>query len=396
MTPGARPARRAVTVIFLLNGLLFGAWAARIPAVKGRLDLGDGALGLALGLIAVGALVAMPLSGWLSARGGSRRTTRLAFVCFCVAVSLVALAPSYALLLGAAFLLGASGGGLDVAMNAHGVAVERRHPGPILSSFHAAFSLGGLLGALTGALAAGLDIDVRAHLLTLCALSLAIGLWQCSRLLPADADHAGEEAGPLLARPPRALWAVGAVAFCALLAEGAAADWSAVYVKESLAATASVAALAFVAFSATMALGRLIGDRLTSAWGPVALVRRGGLLSALGVGGALAIGHPAAAVVGFACLGTGLAVMVPVVFRAAAQLPGVTPGVGIAAVSTMGYSGMLVGPPTIGGLAELTSLPLALGLVAVLSLVIVALAPRVAPASEPADAPAAQGSWSAA
>lgn len=380
MTPGARPARRAVTVIFLLNGLLFGAWAARIPAVKGRLDLGDGALGLALGLIAVGALVAMPLSGWLSARGGSRRTTQLAFVCFCVAVSLPALAPSYAPLLVGAFLLGASGGGLDVAMNAHGVAVERRHPRPILSSFHAAFSLGGLLGALTGALAAGLDIDVRVHLLTLCALSLAIGLWQCRRLLPTDADHAGEQAGPLLARPPRALWAVGAVAFCALLAEGAAADWSAVYVKESLGATASVAAFAFVAFSAMMTSGRLIGDGLTSAWGPVALVRRGGLLSALGVGGALAIGHPAAALIGFACLGTGLAVMVPVVFRAAAQLPGVTPGVGIAAVSTMGYSGLLAGPPAIGGLAELTSLPLALGLLAAAGLVIAALAPRVAPA----------------
>jgi MFS family permease len=391
----ARAARRAVTLIFLINGLLFGAWAARIPAVKGRLELSDGELGLALGLVAVGALIAMPISGWMSARGGSRRTTRLLFVCFCVALPLPVLAPTYGLLMVGTFLAGAAGGGLDVAMNAHGVAVERQHPRPILSSFHAAFSLGGLLGALTGAVAAGLDIDVRIHITALAVVGLAVGVWYARHLLPADADHAGEEAGPLLALPPRALWAVGAVAFCSLVAEGAAADWSAVYVKESLAATASVAALAFVAFSLTMTIGRMIGDRLTTAWGPVALVRRGGLLSAAGVGGALVIGHPAAALVGFACLGLGLSTMVPVVFRAGAQLPGVTSGIGIAAVSTMGYSGFLIGPPVIGGVAELTSLPLALGLIVVLGLVIAALAPRVRPVSERAEAPAAEHSWSA-
>jgi MFS family permease len=396
MTPGARGARRAVTVIFLFNGLLFGAWAARIPAVKDRLELSDGRLGLALGLIAVGALLAMPLSGWLSARGGSRRTTRLAFVCFCLFLSLPALAPTYGLLLVATFLAGAAGGGLDVAMNAHGVAVERLHPRPILSSFHAAFSLGGLAGALIGALAAELDIDVRPQLVALCAVALAIGLWQSRQLLPADADHAGEEAGPLLALPPRPLLVIGVVAFCSLVAEGAAADWSAVYVKDSLAATASVAALGFVAFSTTMTIGRMIGDRLTSAWGPVALVRRGGLLSAVGVGAALVIGHPAAALVGFACLGFGLSTMVPVVFRAGAQQSGVAPGMGIAAVSTMGYCGFLVGPPVIGGLSELTSLPLALGLIVVLGLIIAVLAPRVAPVSERAPAPSAESSLSAA
>lgn len=381
-----RAARRTVSVVFLINGVLFGSWAARIPAVKDRLELGDGALGLALGLIAVGALIAMPVSGWLSSRGGSRRTTRLALAWFCCAVPLAALAPSYGLLLAGTFMLGASGGALDVAMNAHGVAVERRHPTPILSSFHAAFSLGGLLGALTGALAAALDVDVRGHLLGVGALSLVAGLAVCRRLLPAHADHAGEDAGPLLARPPRALWAVGAVGFCALLAEGAAADWSAVYVHESLGAATGLAALAFAGFSLTMTAGRLVGDRLTTAWGPVALVRRGGLLAAAGVGGALLIAHPAAALVGFACLGAGLAAAVPVIFRAAACLPGVAPGVGIAAVSTMGYAGFLAGPPAIGGLSELSSLPVALGVLVGLGLVMAALAARVGPAAEPLPA----------
>ncbi len=388
MARGTRAARRAVTVIFLLNGVLMGSWAARIPAVKERLDLGEAELGIALGLVALGALVAMPVSGWMSARGGSRRTTRFAFVGCCLAIPLPALAPSYALLLPAALLLGAGNGSLDVAMNAHGVAVERRHESPILSSFHAAFSCGALVGAGTSALAAGADLDVRWHLLGVAVVALAAGLVACRSLLPADADHAGEDAGPLLAWPPRALWAVGAVGFCALVCEGATADWSAVYVRESLESSASVAALAFAAFSATMTIGRLAGDRLTSAWGPEAMVRRGGVLSAAALAGALLIGHPVAAIAGFALLGIGLATMVPVVFRAAAEVEGVPPGVGIAAASTMGYFGFLVAPPIIGGIAELTTLPVALGLLVLLGLVMAALAPRVrAPSGSPAFSP---------
>ena len=388
MAPGTRAARGAVTVIFLLNGVLLGSWAARIPAVKDRLDLGEAELGLALGMVALGALVAMPVSGWMSARGGSRRTTRFAFVFCCIAVPLPALAPGYALLLPAALALGAGNGSLDVAMNAHGVAVERRHESPILSSFHAAFSAGALIGAGTSAIAAGAALDVRWHLLTVSVVALAVGLVACRALLPADADHAGEGAGPLLALPPRALWAVGAIGFCALVCEGATADWSAVYVHESLGASAGVAALGFAAFSATMTLGRAIGDRLTSAWGPETLVRRGGLLSAAALAGALLIGHPIAAIAGFALLGIGIATMVPVVFRAASEVEGVTPGVGIAAASTMGYFGFLVAPPIIGAIAELTTLPVALGLLVLLYLVMAALAPRVrTPAGSPLLSP---------
>jgi fucose permease len=377
MAPGTRAARGAVTAIFLLNGVLMGSWAARIPAIKERLDLGEAALGLALGLVAFGALVAMPVSGWLSARGGSRRTTRAAFLLCCFAIPLPALAPGYALLLPAAMLLGAGNGSLAVAMNAHGVAVERRHASPILSSFHAAFSCGALLGAGSSALAAGADLDVRWHLLVVAAAALLVGLVACRSLLPADADHAGEDVGPLLAWPPRALWAVGAIGFCALVCEGATADWSAVYVRESLDSSAGVAALAFAAFSATMTLGRLLGDWLTTAWGAQALVRRGGLLSAAALAAALLIGHPIAAIAGFALLGIGIATMVPVVFRAASEVEGVTPGVGIAAASTMGYFGFLIAPPIIGGIAELTTLPVALGALVLLSLLMAALAPRV-------------------
>jgi MFS family permease len=378
----ARAARRAVTLVFALNGALIGTWAVRIPAIKSNLGLSDGTLGLALASIAVGSLVAMPLAGWLSARFGSRVTTRVTLVWFCVAMMLPGLAPSLPLLVLATFNLGASTGSLDVAMNAHGVEVERRHPWPILSSFHAAWSLGGLFGATIGGIVAGAGIGAGPHLAAAGALGLLVALPISRALLPADADVASEEDGPLLVRPPRALWALGAVAMCGLVAEGAAGDWSAVYMKESLGTSAGAAATTFAAFSLAMTTGRLVGDRLTELWGPVVLVRRGGVLGAIGIAAALLIAQPTAAVVGFACLGLGLAGIVPTVFRASAHMPGIASGVALGAVSTMGYVGFLGGPPIIGGLAELTSLPTALWLLVALGVAIAALAGHVRPAAE--------------
>jgi len=216
------------------------------------------------------------------------------------------------------------------------------------------------------------------------ALALAAA-WAQRRLLPAGADRepagAREQAGnaaPPTPRLPRALWVLGAAAFCCLFAEGAAADWSAVYVTDALGAAAATGAVAFAAFSLTMTAGRLAGDGLTVRHGPVALVRAGALLGGAGVLAALLAGAPAAAVAGFACLGAGLAMIVPSVFRAAAAVPGVAPGPALATVSTVGYTGFLAGPPVIGALAELASLPAALGLVVLAAAVLAALAPAVA------------------
>lgn len=388
MTPVVRRARRAVTLVFFLNGLLFGAWATRIPAIQDRLELGEARLGLALAFIAIGALCSMPLSGWLSARGGSRRTTRGYLVLFCVVVVLIGLSPSYLLFVGFAFLYGFASGGLDVAMNAHGVAVEHRSDRPILSSMHAAFSFGGLVGGASGAALAGAAVDAELHLGVGGIAGLVVALVITRGLLPGDVDARGGrggaeaeayEPGPMFVLPPRSVWALGVVAFAGLVAEGATGDWSGVYVDDDLGASPGVAGLSFTAFSLTMTIGRLYGDRLASAWGSVALVRRGGLLSAVGLGIALVLAHPAAAVVGFACLGFGLAAVVPVVFREAGNVEGVPAGIGLAAVSTMGYTGFLIGPPLIGAVAELTSLPIALGLVAGLGLVLAGLAGHVHP-----------------
>jgi MFS family permease len=380
-TAGALPravpgtARWAIAAIFAVDGAVVGTWAARVPALQDRAGVSTPTLGLALAGLAAGALVAMPISGWRTARDGSRRTTLACATALVIALPIPALATSTAGLILGAIALGAANGGIDVAMNAHGVEVERRIGRPILSGLHAGYSLGGLLGAGIGALLAAADVDVRVNFAAMALLLAAVALAAAPRLLPAGADAAPP--GGRLALPPRGLWPLGLIAFCCMLAEGAAADWSAVYLDGSLEASAGVAALGFTAFSVAMTVSRFFGDRLTLRAGAVRVVRSGALLATAGLGVALLIAEPVAGIAGWACLGAGVAVVVPSVFRAAGHAHGVAPGTALAAVTTVGYSGFLVGPPIIGALAGATSLPAALTLVLVATAIVAALAPRV-------------------
>ena len=373
MTGTPKQARAAVTAIFFLNGLIFGAWAARIPAVRDRVGLSDGELGIVLACAAVGSIIAMPIAGGRAARIGSRRATRAAFALVCLATGVIALAPSLPVLCVLAFFYGASMGSLDVTMNAHGVAVERRYGRAILASFHAAFSIGGLAGALIGAFSAAIGLDVRTQLALVAGACAAIGLTWSRRFLASDADAIGRTE-PVFVRPPRKLLALGVLAFACLLIEGASADWSAVYLRDELGTTAAIAAIGFTAFSITMTLGRIFGDRLVDRFGPEAVVRAGGGIAAVGFGLSLLAATPVAAIAGFACLGAGMSGVVPIVFRASGHVPGMAAGVGLAAVSSTGYLGFLVGPPTIGGLAELVGLPAALGVLVLLAVAVALLA----------------------
>ncbi len=387
--------RWAVTAIFLLNGVALASWAARLPALEARLDLGAGGLSIVLAAVAAGALLGMPLAGRVISRVGSRAPTRVALVAFAAMVAVVTAAPSLAVLLAAAFALGAFNGALDVSMNAQGVTVERRAGRPILASMHAAWSIGGLLGAGLAAAAAAASLDVRVHLLAVGVVTAVAGTLLGLRLLPGTADASAADAGgrgPIRGRARRRLALLGAVAFCGLLGEGAAHDWSAVYINDSLGASEAVGALGFTAYMVAMTVARLVSDRLTTAVGPVAAVRGGALLAGAGLGIALLVGHPAAALAGFACLGLGLAPTIPIIFRAAGHVPGVHPARALARTCATGYLGLLAGPPLIGGLAELTTLPLALGFVILAVGACAALAGAVDVAeradAEPVPAPA--------
>ncbi len=389
--------RVAITAVFLLNGVGFGAWAARIPAVQDRLDLSEGTLAVVLAAVAAGALTGMPVAGRAIARFGSRGLTRAALTVVLLGVTVIASAPSLPVLVAIAFIYGAGNGIVDVAMNAHGLLVERRAGKPILSSMHAAWSIGGLIGAATAAATAAASVDARVHLLAVGLTALAVGLWFSAHLLPGGDDAHPPDApealpGRLPASTRRRLTILGAVAFCGLLAEGAAADWSAVYVNDSLGASEATAALVLTTYTLAMTVARLVGDPLTTAFGPVAVVRVSTLIAAGGLAFALIGGHPAAAFAGFACLGFGLAPVIPIVFRAAGAVPGIAAGRGIARTSATGYLGFLAGPPIIGGIAELTSLPVALGAVVASVSLCAALSGAVrasaSPVPQPAPAPA--------
>jgi HAD superfamily hydrolase (TIGR01509 family) len=361
-----RTTRVAIAGFFFADGLLLGSWAARIPAVQRQAELTSSELGLALFAMALGALVSMPLAGWLGERIGSRFVTVAALAGGSASVALASFASGLGALAAALLGFGAAFGAINVAANAQGLALERLYGRQILSSFHAAFSAGGLAGAGVGALAAGAGIGPRAHFGAL-APALAAGALVAGRaLLPPTTCETPQR--PILARPPRGLLLLGAAAFFTLLAEGAAADWSAVYLSQSLESTAMAAALGYAGFSLAMAASRTVGDRLDARFGPVALVRGGGVLASTGIALALAVGSVPAALAGFAAMGAGLGVIVPVLFRTAGSTAGVPAGVGIAAVSTIGWLGFLAGPPMIGLAAD------AVGLRTALTIVVVAIA----------------------
>lgn len=362
-SPAPRSARIAVAVVFFLNGAVLASWVPHIPGVQMKLGLNSAVLGFALLGMAAGALMGIPLAGWWIPRAGSRRVVRVSAVVFFAALCLPILAPNLPFLIAALVLLGASNGAMDVSMNAQAVIVEQRVGRPIMSSFHGMWSVGGLAGAGACALALHCGVDPLAHVLGATIVLGAVAIVALQPLLPPTADSTDD--GPRIARPTGLLIGLGLMALLALLAEGSMGDWSAVYLRLSLGTSAGFAALGFAAFQLTMAAGRFAGDRLVGRLGNQTVVRISASLAAIGLGVALLLGDPIAALVGCGCVGLGLSNLIPILFRAASQLPGVSAGHGIAAVSTAGYCGFLAGPPLIGLCAEAVTLPGALGIVVV-------------------------------
>ncbi|WP_184080039.1 MFS transporter [Nocardiopsis mwathae] len=384
-----RRARGAVAAYFFIAGLIIATWAARVPAVKAQTGLDDGRLSIGLLGLALGALAAMQAAGRLSDRFGSAAVILPAAVAGSLALAAPGHADSLPLLFAALFALGAGHGMLDVPMNVHAARVERLYGRPIMASFHAAFSFGGFAGAGIGALAAQAGVGPAAHFWGVASVMAAVSVAVRRGLLAGpDAASAPPAAGAVEAGPPApvppAAWApklllFGFVAFAAFLGEGAALDWSSVYLHDTMGSSAAVAAGAFAVFSATMAAGRLVGDRLSAAFGPATVVRGGGLLAAAGLGAALLVPVPWAAVAGFGLMGAGLSCIVPQAFTAAAALDPLRAGRNLSRVAAAGYVGLLSGPVLIGALAHLCGLGVALALPALLALLMAGMAGALRP-----------------
>jgi MFS family permease len=376
--------RIAVTAVFVVHGLLFASWTAHIPDVKAHLGLTDGTLGLALLGAPVGSVTAMIAGSWLLPRVGSRRIVQVALVGYCAAGPLVGLTGSLPALFAALFVWGAFQGTLDVAMNTQAIAVERTRRRVLMSGLHGSWSIGSFAGAGIGALAVADGISLSVQLLGLGTIALLAAGLLTARMLPAAAEHPGQPnapAGPTEAgqRPAGRVsrWSggmvlLGAIAFAAMLCEGATADWSAVYLSGSLHVSGVVPGLGYTTFSLAMVAVRLSGNRLLTRFRPDRLLPALAAVATAGFGAALLAGRPPAALLGFGCLGIGLACVVPTVFSAAGRIPGLAPGTAVATASACGWAGFVCGPPVIGQLAAWASLPVALGLLPLFTVFLVA------------------------
>ena len=368
-------ARWSVSTIFLLNGAGIGVWAAHVPLVQARAGIATGMLGFLLLTIAGGAVSAMPLSGWMAGRWGTRAVVVGAGLLFALTSALLMNVGGVVPLFLAAYAFGASNGVLDVAMNANASEVEAARGIPTMSSFHGFFSLGGLIGAALGGLLIGAGLGDGSGALML-SVAIAIVVALCARRLLAvpPAPHASHFALP---RGPALL--LGLLGLLCFAVEGALVDWSALLLTERTQVDAASAALGYSAFSVTMAACRFAGDRLVLRFGPLRVMTVGGLGMFAGLMVAVVSTHFWLSALGFALIGLSAANVVPLIFAAAARMPGMSAGGGLATVATLGYAGLLMAPPLIGSIAAHTNIAVALGILSLSGIVIAANSKRVRP-----------------
>nr|CAD6431150.1 MFS transporter [Rhizobium sp. Q54] len=365
--------RLAVALLFLMNGFMVGAWAPKIPEFASRLSLSEGGLGLMILIFGLGSLVMMPIAGSQIARLGSSTVSRIAAVLATPTLFLLTLVGDVWTGAVAIFLFGGLIGAMDVAMNANAVAVEKFMRRAIMSSCHAFWSLGGLLGAASGGyLIERLGVVGHALLVTVLAGAMVMAAWQ---MILHDAPHPEEVAER--ARLPRSglPWLIGLMALFCMIPEGAVIDWSALYLREELGSSVTASGFAFAAFSLTMAIMRFAGDLVRDRFGAVRTLRVCAVVSVTGLLIAGFAPDETVAIMGFALAGIGVSNLVPIVFSAAGNLPGLQPGVGLSVVTTMGYSGILVAPSAIGFIAEYTGLAVIFAGLSILHLVVLLLSP---------------------
>jgi len=360
----ARHARWAVTAVFFLNGALLSTYTVRLPSLKAGLSLTDGELGIILTLFGAAALPTMQFAGPLVARFGSARVMRLALVVLPLTLFGIGLSPNFGGVVVAVLLMGMVHGLLDVSMNAHAVAVERTLKQPIMNSCHAAWSLGSVAAALIGAAVIQGGVNPAPHFLWFGGVLIVVGTAVSWWLLPPSADRVEKSPGD---PKPRATWrsgwtrtvvVFGLMGFIVLLLESGVSSWSSIFLHDSRGATLTVAALGYTAFTACQTAGRLIGDRLNTRFGRPTLFRFNGVVALAGLAVALLVPSPPLAIAGFALLGLGESVLLPLIFSAVGHAGGDGPGAAtfLSRFTTFTYAGLLIGPALIGWSAQGISL----------------------------------------
>lgn len=369
--PSARREQVATRVIFLVVGIVMAGFAPLVPLAKQRLALDEGALGLLLLCLGLGSILAMPITGMLTARWGCRSVIAVASIIMIAAFPFLAVADSWLAMAAAIAIFGASLGTVDVAMNIQAVMVERDSGRPMMSGFHGLFSLGGIAGAggVSALLGLGGLSPLVAAIVVGAAALLLVGL-SLGGLLPYGDN--GQEKSPLFVLPKGSVLLLGVLCLLTFLAEGSVLDWSAVFLTTVRGADIGLAGLGYAAFAVAMTGGRLAGDRIRMGLGERRVILFGGLIGAVGFAVVLLVPSAHIGLIGYFLVGVGASNLVPVLFSAAGRTRDMSPGLAITAVSTLGYLGLLAGPALIGLVAHLTTLPFAFVLLSAAMLLVAA------------------------
>ncbi|HLL64169.1 MAG TPA: MFS transporter [Micromonosporaceae bacterium] len=381
-SPVARRARGAVAALFFVNGAVFANVVPRYPELKAGLALSNTAFGSAVAAYGFGALLLGLAAGWLVTRWGSARIAPASTILLSLNLVLLGVAPSWWALALALFLAGSGDSVADIAVNAHGLRVERLYRRSILNAFHGVWSVGAVVGGAMGATAAGLEIPLLWHLSVAGVVFAGVAVL-LSRLLlrgpddteraPAGSQPSGPRRWPLIAK----IAALGLIAGSAQLIEEVGATWSAVYLREDLGTAAAVAGLGFITLQAAQTVGRLLGDRLVTRYGDRTVARGGATMACLAMVAALAVPSPVLTIIGFGLAGLGIGTLIPASMRTVDEIPGLPPGVGLTLVGTVIRVGLFMAPPVVGLIADNASLRAGLILVPAAAALVVVLSPAL-------------------
>ncbi|UOQ98623.1 MFS transporter [Hymenobacter sp. 5317J-9] len=381
LTASARPISRkahrvAVSALFFLLGLCFATWASRIPSVQQRMGISEAALGGVLLAIPLGQLLSLPFTGWLVAKEGSRKVVLWGVVLYAAALLGLGWAANLYQLVPCLVLFGVGGNLTNISVNTQAVGVERLYKHrPIMASFHGLWSLAGFVAAAIGSFMIGHAVAPGLHFIFI-ALFILAGL-AVSAGYTVRQDSNVDPDQPIFVKPDKELLGLGAIAFCALICEGAMFDWSGVYFKKVIQAEPRWVGAGYTAFMSTMALGRFGADWLAHRLGPKRVIQLCGLLTATGLLIAVLLPMLPTALLGFLLVGFGTSAVVPLVYSAAGKSTHMSAGMALASVSTIGFFGFLLGPPVIGMVAGATSLRVSFAFIAFMGLCVSAVAGRV-------------------
>jgi MFS family permease len=367
--------RIAASSFFFLAGICFFSWASRIPDIQARLQVNNAALGGILLCLPIGLLTSLPIAGFLVAKYGSRIIVILSAILYATTLPLLGFATSATQLMITLFVFGFGGNMLNISINTQAVGTESLYHKPIMASFHGIWSLAGFTGAAVGTLMVRFHVIPLYHFLCITGIATLILLFFSGNLIRIDSNR--DEKQPIFARPDKSILNFGLIAFCAMICEGAMSDWSGIYFAKVVKPGAAWVTVGFTAYVCTMATGRFVGDWVVYRLGMKKMLQLRGVLTASGLLLAVFIPKFITATIGFLMVGAGVSSVIPMIYSAVGKSKIMSPGVAIAAVSTIGYLGFLFGPPFIGFIAQVTNLRISFGLIAVMGTMIAVIASRI-------------------